>query len=429
MKVYMEEKYYWADKQGNVYGPFGMDKEGNPLSGEVVEHFRIKKGMSRKAFGKALDKTARWVQLMESTNTAPELISRRKAIARMLGIPFFLLGLASDEDLIRLEETTHPQIALSQQKPAATKVSRQRIDIRAHAEMLPLYWNVYYTGTIQSSLSAIEEKIRQLRILVPEVYGKSQADMLTLLCQYRQLASTIARDRRDYQKAYEHLNVALKIAERLNNKSLLAATLFRRGLAYFEQDDLTHAILDLDKACSLKDAISSILGGRILLTTGNAYAHSPKKDVAKEGLQLLDQAGSVVHSGRVEPDEHFLSMSLGRYHLNRAEALIAMGNLLDAEDELQEAHEHVAPDQTRRHNYIDTLEARLAIDARNYIVATSTALRAFEVAKVLQSETNMANIVRVYQQLLKSPYAKHKDVQDLGHYLTNWAEGSLASYL
>jgi ribosome-binding protein aMBF1 (putative translation factor) len=91
----MEEKFYWKDKQDNVYGPFRMDDEGNPHAGDVVQHYRLLKHMSTATLGKELGKSARWVQLMEKENMVPELISRRKALIRTLGIPS-LLGVVKE---------------------------------------------------------------------------------------------------------------------------------------------------------------------------------------------------------------------------------------------------------------------------------------------------------------------------------------------
>lgn len=71
--------------------------DGYPNAGQVVRHYRLLKQWSPADLGEALGKTARWVPAMEYDNTVPEAISRRRAIAAILGIPPMLLGLASVE--------------------------------------------------------------------------------------------------------------------------------------------------------------------------------------------------------------------------------------------------------------------------------------------------------------------------------------------
>jgi hypothetical protein len=106
----MDTKYFWQDTQGKVYSPFRRDEEGNPHAGDVIHHYRLLRNMSTSALGKELDKTARWVQLMEKENPAPELISRRKLIIKVPGIPPILLfpNLYGDEDLVRIEDQHRP---------------------------------------------------------------------------------------------------------------------------------------------------------------------------------------------------------------------------------------------------------------------------------------------------------------------------------
>jgi transcriptional regulator with XRE-family HTH domain len=89
----MPEQRYWWDS----YGPFDPDEHGYPNAGQVVRHYRLLKKWSPAQLGEAMGKTARWVQAMEKENQVPEAISRRRALATILGIPPFLLGLAPIE--------------------------------------------------------------------------------------------------------------------------------------------------------------------------------------------------------------------------------------------------------------------------------------------------------------------------------------------
>src|SRR5579859_3894259 len=97
----MASKQYWWDS----YGPFDPDPDDPnfPNAGQVVQHYRLLKKWTPTQLGEAMNKTARWVQLMEHNNTVPEAISRRKALADMLDIPKILLGVATVEHLVTPE--------------------------------------------------------------------------------------------------------------------------------------------------------------------------------------------------------------------------------------------------------------------------------------------------------------------------------------
>ena len=95
----MSIQYMWGDKQ--QYGPFSAGEDGYPCCGEVVRHYRVLKGYNATKFaelyGQALGEKAKtriWVLTMERTNNVPTDITRRRAIADLLGIPYVLLGLS-----------------------------------------------------------------------------------------------------------------------------------------------------------------------------------------------------------------------------------------------------------------------------------------------------------------------------------------------
>src|SRR5258707_13598253 len=99
-----EKKSIWVDEAGNTFGPFSVQKDGFPNAGKVMEFYREKKNMTRPQLARKLGVTARRVQIMEHDNQVFESISRRRALAAMLGIPPVLLGLASSSAIRPLEE-------------------------------------------------------------------------------------------------------------------------------------------------------------------------------------------------------------------------------------------------------------------------------------------------------------------------------------
>jgi tetratricopeptide (TPR) repeat protein len=392
----MSNKQYWWDS----YGPFDPDPNDSsfPNAGQVVRYYRLLKKWSPAQLGEALDKSARWVQAMEHDNTVPESISRRRALAIMLGIPPVLLGLASIENVATIPE---PKNATR----AARKPSIDIATLGQYNEILHLYWELDYTSTAQESIEDIERWIQHLRRIAPDARGNQQP-VIELMCRYHQLANWIARDQRDYATAFTHANRAVKLALSVGNSELIAAALFRRGRTSLEQGNINAATTDLDTALPYAQRARPQLKGLVLLAAGHAHAHAIEKastDIIQTRT-LIEHASRIVRRGNLEEDESFVKLNTGRYHLDKAGALIALGQSEDALDELDLADKGVGPDQTRRHAYINVLRAQAYTSMGEFEIATSVAEDALGVSKAINSVINIARIEEIYKEISYSKY-------------------------
>ena len=342
-----------------AYGPFDADEDGYPNAGQVIKHYRMLKGWSPAQLGESLEKSARWVQAMEHDNTVPEAISRRRALAAILGIPPLLLGLAP----IDLSTTTTPAVSATAGKIDAAQIAQ-------YQTLLRLYWDLDYASTAQESLEDVQRWIRHLRTLAPEA-GGHRTQIVELLCRYHQLACWIARDQRDYRIALQHANQAVKLAQSLQSPELLAATLFRRGRTRLEQGDYAGAQTDLDAAVPYAHRSRPQLRALVLLAAGHTRAYTAQSPLEiSEAFSSIDQAAKIVRRGGLEDDESFVKLSTGRYHLDRADALIVVGQSQSGLDELESATRGIGTEQTRRHAYADVLRAKAYAHSGDIIMAT-----------------------------------------------------------
>ncbi|SRR5579875_487943 len=397
----MPEQRYWWDS----YGPFDPDEHGYPNAGQVVRHYRLLKKWSPAQLGEAMGKTARWVQAMEKENQVPEAISRRRALATILGIPPFLLGLAPIE---RVGQVLDAVTAVKKTTIATTTLAQ-------YQEFLRLYWELDYSSTAQESLEDITRWIRHLRALLKATTGEQQRQIAEILCRYHQLVTWIARDQRDYPTAFTHANHALKLAQATANKELIAAALFRRGRTRLEQGDIPGAISDLDGALPHAQHARPQLKGLVLLAAGHAHAHAAHSSTEiHQVMTLLDQAGRIVRRGSLEEDESYVKLNTGRYHLDRAGALIAMHRPEDALDELNLADRGIGPDQTRRHAYINVLRAQAYAQTGEMLIAVATAEETLKVSRALKSAINVARIADIHTMLSQGKYSNAPQVARLG---------------
>ncbi len=393
---------YWWD----IYGPFDPGEDGYPNAGQVVRHYRNLKNWTPAQLGEALGKSARWVQAMEHDNTVPEAISRRRAIAAILGIPPILLGLASTESV-------NPTIANTetQKKTLITLPT-----IEQYQDVLRLYWELDYTSTAQESLDDIKRWIHHLQAQAKDTPSEQyRIPLIELICRYHQLATWIARDQRDYGTAFYHANRAIKLAQSLNNNELIAATLFRRGRTKLEQGDIEGAITDMDAAIPYAKRSRSQLKSLVLLASGHARVHAKNisgTDIT-QALTLIDQAGRIVRSGNLENDESFVKLNTGRFHQDRAGALILISKPNQALDELELASRSVGVDQTRRHAYINVLRAHAYAKDGDITMALATAEEALAVSKSLRSNINIARLQELHDLLSTG---KYKDSPQLARF-------------
>jgi hypothetical protein len=66
------------------------------------------------------------------------------------------------------------------------------------------------------------------------------------------------------------------------------------------------------------------------------------------------------------------------------------------------------------------MQAELAANSGEHIIAASVALRTFDVAKQLEMKRNINTISRGYSQLGQGPYNKSKEVRESGDKLREW---------
>lgn len=398
----MPEQRYWWDS----YGPFDPDEDGYPNAGQVVRHYRLLKKWSPAQLGEAMGKTARWVQAMEKDNQVPEAISRRRALATILGIPPLLLGLAPIERMGQVLDAV---------TSTAKKTKIETTTLAQYNEFLRLYWELDYSSTAQESMEDIARWIRHLRALLSETTGDQQRQVAEILCRYHQLATWIARDQRDYPTAFIHANRALKLAQATENSELIAAALFRRGRTKLEQGDIPGAIGDLDAALPHAQHARPQLKGLVLLAAGHAHAHAAQSSTEiNQVMTFLDQAGRIVRRGTLEEDESYVKLNTGRYHLDRAGALIAMHRSEDALDELILADHGIGPDQTRRHTYINVLRAQAYAQTGEMPIAVATAEETLKVSKALKSAINVARIADIFGILRRGKYGDTPQIARLG---------------
>lgn len=403
------------------YPAFDLDSEGFPNPGQVAKFFREQTkytlsdervmSWTQKDLAKVLQCSEVSVRLMENNNVGLDSVTRRHLIADVLKIPPILLGFGSFEQLTAF-------LKYHQQATALSIAPIEKETIALYWDAAKVYWDMYYLGTAQASVIGLTRWMNRIEADASRANEQQRQQLGEILCSYYQIAANLHGDQCHYSEAFQCLDAALELAAQLGNNELKAAILYRTGHIRLDQRQFMLAKMALDGALALVNYAPQALQGAIFQTTGLAHALVAQSDVDRTKAEsLLDQAEKIVlHDQQIKDDKYFVKLTQGRYFLERADALLAMGRPAKALTLLDEADEGIAPNQSRRRAYITILRAEAYMRKKQpeFDAATDLLIDAQHASHSIQSKYNMSYIRRLYIKIEKGPYGNAPDVRDLG---------------
>lgn len=338
----MEEPYYWW----YAYGHFDAGEHNGPRLGQVVRHYRKMSGTSKADLAAALQCTLRYVEMTESDKniSMPELISRRKLLAQLLQIPPVLLGLSplviTDEE--KIDPSLYPLF------------SHDPLDVRRVAfyeGILTLSWEAYYTSSIERAAKNIAFCMELLDEEVLHASGVQRDQLDALRSKFYRLSALVSREGGHIDAASHQINTAVRLAYRLRNSELIAASLMGRIRIRYHTYEYQEALEDAEKACVYADAglLRDPLKGKCYQMAGEAQAYLAEDDrsLQDKSLNYFDKAGRVARKGNLEPDGTFVKTDLTSIYIERAKALRIFRRYDEAHNALAIARKRLSPELTR----------------------------------------------------------------------------------
>ena len=287
--------------------------------------------------------------------------------------------------------------------------------LEAYQSLLSTYWEASYTSNRPLILGEIEVIIQDLGHMM--IYGNQhqQTHIQELLCQYHQFALEISRDQGNCDVALHHGDLSILLAAKLENQEMLAACLYRRGLAYFDLGKMQEAADDLQNALPFSQNAPLQLQGMVDMEASRFHAHlAPDKKAKTQIGRLLDQTHAIVESDSLEKDTSFVRLDKGRYHIGHAATLLALNDSASARRELDIAAKLTKQEHKRRHAYISILRARTHFVEGNFDYATDFALSAAHSCAAIQSKSNLADLARLYASLSQTTFRNTQKAVQLG---------------
>jgi transcriptional regulator with XRE-family HTH domain len=397
---------YWKDHQGNIYGPYSKQGDGFPNAGEVVRYYREIKRMSKRELAAALGVHRVWIIRMENENKVPELISRRRAISRILGIPPVLLGISAlgTNNYLQLIEESH----------AARPLVVEPYSLVDMHEYLDNAWDLFTYGSVDVLSGVRKQKYRIEEAAVQS--GDRQT--LSLLHRYEHFLLMVGRQKQDY--AGTDPERLIDLAAQTNEPDALAISLYRRGKMHFQRHAYKAAVDDIRGAFHFIEKAGPQVKGVTLVGAGPVLAHHAvdQSDV-HEILMLLEGAEKCLDPANGYPDPFRARFDESWYLLARASALIPLlrldPSLLDEVFQVLDlAQQKTGPHEIRRKANIELLYADASLYAGEYLSSADTALEALELAQSVNSAWNIERIKGIYVKLTQTKIKNSTELRTLG---------------
>jgi DNA-binding SARP family transcriptional activator len=274
--------------------------------------------------------------------------------------------------------------------------------LQACEDMLKLAWNAFYTSNAQRSASIVDH---WLLLLNQPLYltDTTLGDQLhAIRCHFLQLGSVLARDRADFQRAFDYIHNAISIAFHLENAELIASSLYRRAKIYSEQQRYNLAVQDLE--ASFPFAKRSRKPLRYYISTFLAELYSlmapGNREFQRKSLNLLDSVDQVVRTyGILEGDGSFVKVDVPGLYLIHSDVLRRAGEINESRKALQVVQENLTKDFIRWRGNMALSEAQLFFADNDIENSCNKILNALDLFQENGSRNGIEKTHRLYHTL------------------------------
>ncbi|SRR6266487_638760 len=390
----MDEYYWWY-----AYGRFDPGKGNLPLMGDVIRYYLTITGWSTTEAAIRLDCSKRYVMMLTSKGNKdmPDMLSRRIFLAQMLGIPPILLGLSP----IALQKFSDGSAFSTHVAHAITDGGATSAEIMLEYErLLAMSWELYYTSTIQKAASSIEENLQKLMTASTNASGIKKDQYEAMLCRYYQLSSLVNRDRMQFAQSVEDEHKAVEIAFRLKNAELIASSLLRRARIYIRQQDYVLAYQDAMQMLPYADLSRDPLKGKCYQMAGEATGYVAVNDpmLQKKSMDYFNRALRIAQKGDMTPDGSFVKTDITSILIEKADALILYGHIVDAHNALTIARKHLSPEQNRWKINLLLSEARAFLAEKDVTSCCQTLTEAFSIIQAINLSAKQDRVLSLFKQ-------------------------------
>lgn len=394
------------------------DKDGFPVVGLVVRHFRNKKGWTQVQLAHKLGVKELMVRMMETKNQGLDSMERRRLLCRLLGIPPILLGLGSLE---QLERILQPDNTAAKAAPTILHESSTPT-IGTYTNLLVAY---NQTNITQSGAPLIND----VETIVPALYQQirntasrqAKRELLYVAWEFHRLGAKVHADyKRNMVATMHHLDKALIIALELSDANLLAIT--HEHIANIRLLEGPHvARVDIDAALQHVKQASPVVQSEVYALASRIY-HTSMIDAgdSAKSKYFLERSLEALPTSNFDDIRHIpMGLTVVRCQLSQIDSFVASKQASNALDIIEDIESITPSGYERReaHLSIDRASCFLLLDQPQYALDLLT--HAATLSKQLQDKDKMRQIRNMYQQLKAGPYKNNRAVMDFEERLLN----------
>lgn len=367
--------------------------------GTIIKYYRRQvmnppRGWTQEQLAEAAGISVRWVQGMERQPFIQSM-TRRKALAVILGIPAALLNLEEGVLISRRGRTPLQEWMIDSLEDG----TRSR-------------WHLYYTSSSAVTEEGLLKQIETLEQLADERSG-DQRRLYRVLAQNYQLAGSLARDQFHYGMAKKYFREAQRLAEEGQSVDLAAAAVARQGLALLRQERVSEAVEIYAASAGLAKPAQAQIKAYVYAGYAEALARTKQ---SRECYYFLDQAQHLLEHSSLVPQEDLAYVHLTPQSVadTSGECAVLLGEPRRGLEYLQAAFKQLDPTMSRRRCRLFFQQAEAHLAAGHLDRGISYALKGLQLAQALQSYESTNWAAEIHARLKESRWRYEPLVGELG---------------
>ncbi|MEO7022227.1 MAG: helix-turn-helix transcriptional regulator [Ktedonobacteraceae bacterium] len=397
----MSDGYWWSR-----YSNFDAGAGAYPHMGQVIAHYRKKRGWTQESLAVALGCSKKTAEDLEGPKgmNGPDM-ERRKTLVKLLGIPPALLALDWRISAFQDNSSAYEQV------PESIKPLLEEDTYSLYKSVLMMGRGYLYSGGPQYIADTVENCTKKLISIVHNTSAIDREPWQELLCQFFQLSTSFALRRLDKAQTLKGAQAAIRLSNEIENNELLASSFYRRVRVHVEhkkaattdvqkQHDLKLAQEDTQAALSYVEKVGPTLKGNIYLIASEVFSLDARDaSTRKQCEKWQDKVTSLIYRGVDEEDETSIKLNKTGLHHEKAKMLLQFGRLQEARSEVLIARKTLPPDiLTYNLNFFLT-EAHIYMAEHDLEASAICGSDAYKIAQVVRSLKDEEELKRLFFSL------------------------------
>lgn len=278
-----------------------------------------------------------------------------------------------------------------------------------------LRWQLYYTSRNSLTENGLLSQIARLEQLADDG-GEQHQRVCRILAQNYQLAGSVARDRFQYTKALEFFQKAENLHEDIQLPDLTVTAIARQAIVLLRKDPERYLNQSLTLYNSALDAVKHAEP----YTQAYVFSHNAEA-LARKGdydgcIRSLDQAEALLNRVAnipIEEDFAYVHPSLQSLADSRGECYVLLGKAEKGLEHLQAAQKRLNQKMSRNNCRLLMLQSEAYLAASQPDACVQQALKGLEVARTLESTSNIHWADEILAKLRSSAFCNEPVVDEL----------------